>query len=124
MKKINKKALFRLAEKLWKKAVLEKYQGKCFVCQSDFRISPHHFIPQRISKALRYDPENGVALCQKCHIALHWKSDPLIIVRIVFKKGKKWVNYLEKRRNEKIILNKKWLKEQIKKLEKYGTKNS
>lgn len=115
-KKKSIKKLHQKADELWKQAVLKNYQGKCYVCGSKFMVDAHHFIPRRISLALRYDLENGVALCRKCHTALHWKSDPLISLIIAFKKGKEWISYLEKKKNQKVIPNKKWYQKQIKNL--------
>jgi len=110
------KKLKKETEKLWKLVVLRNYQGRCYVCGSKFMVDPHHFVPKRISLNLRYNPENGVALCRKCHTALHWKSDPMISLIIAFKKGKDWVKYLEREKNKKVIPNKEWYQEQIRKL--------
>jgi hypothetical protein len=106
------------AGKLWKLVVLRNNQGRCYVCGSRFMIDPHHFIPKRISLNLRYNPENGVALCRKCHNAITFKEDPMISLIIASKKGKNWVEYLEREKNKKVIPNKKWYKEQIMRLKK------
>ena len=38
----------------------------CRNCQSDFRLSNHH-IRVRSHKSTRYDPDNCLCLCWKCH---------------------------------------------------------
>ena len=118
-KKENVKKLRKEADKLWKEIVLRNYQGKCFVCGSSFQVDAHHFVPRRVSLNLRYDPENGIALCRKCHTALHWKSNPFIPVIIAFKKGKDWLKYLEEQKDKKVNPTKEWYKKQIERLKKY-----
>ncbi len=122
-KKLDKvKRLENKAKILWKKLVLKRCEKKCFVCENRSLIVPHHFVPKKTSLALKFDPENGICLCQKCHIALHWKSDPLITLTIAFKKGKEWVEYLRQKKNETIIMNSKWIEGQIKILQEYANK--
>jgi len=110
------KYLKNQAEKLWGIIVLKRGQRECLVCGNKLQVIPHHFIPKRISLALRYDPENGICLCQKCHIDLHQKSDPMLAIMIAIRKGKKWLDYLKEKRKQEIIPNKEWYREQLKKL--------
>lgn len=116
MKKLTIKKLKKEAEKLWSQVVLENGGGECFVCGKKTKIVPHHFVPRRISLALRFDPENGVIACQNCHISLHQKSDPIPVLIIAFKKGKEWVDYLLKNKKKQVVPNRKWYEEQVKKL--------
>jgi len=104
------------ADKLWKIVVLRNYEGKCYVCGSKFMVDSHHFIPRRISLNLRYNPENGICLCRKCHSAVHWKSDPIVNLMIVLKKGSDWIKYIQNERNKKIKPSIQWYEEQIRKL--------
>ena len=56
----------------WRKAVFTRDGFKCILCGSDKpRIHAHHIIPFSKSKKLRYDTENGVALCVECHQLFH-----------------------------------------------------
>ena len=58
----------------------------------------HHFIPKSQSYNLRYELGNGIALTNKEHCRHHLSGDPSIVATIIFKKGKKWFNDLESRR--------------------------
>lgn len=120
MRKETIKYLKKQAEKLWGEIVLKNFRRECFVCGNKLGVLPHHFVPERISLDLRYDPKNGICLCQKCHIALHQKSDPMIILIIAFKKGKDWIRYLEQKRKQEVHPNKKWYREKIKNLYLYN----
>ena len=118
-KKLTKRQrLKREADKLWRLILMKRYGYKCFVC-SKKAIEVHHFIPKQQCLALRYDLENGIPLCRSCHFQIHLKSDPIFSLIIAFKKGgKKWLDYLLKRKKEKVILTSQWLEEQLEKLRK------
>jgi transcription elongation factor Elf1 len=53
--------------KQWKKQVLERDGYKCMRCGSDYFVNAHHIKPWRKHPALRFDIENGMALCGACH---------------------------------------------------------
>lgn len=53
-------------DRLWSKAVLSDWNYRCAVCAKT-ATDAHHLVPRQCS-ALRYDLENGLALCQYCHI--------------------------------------------------------
>ena len=53
--------------KEWKKQILERDGHKCMRCGSDYFVSAHHIKPWRKHPALRFDIENGMALCGACH---------------------------------------------------------
>lgn len=57
----------KTCDKLWTKKILERAGGKCEKCGKDKYIQAHHIIP-RTCWPLRYDLENGVALCVRHHI--------------------------------------------------------
>jgi len=98
----SKKAkLRREADKLFKEAILLKADYKCEVCNSQFGITAHHFIPRSLAGHLMYYLPNGVCLCRGCHFAFHKKSDPTIVAKIIEKRGRKWLTDLEKRKKEK-----------------------
>lgn len=113
----KKRRLRAKADKLWQIAVIEEWGDKCEV---DGKLSgpPHHFIPKSLSNNLRYDIKNGVPLCVGCHFVHHHKGDPEISIAIVKKRGKKWLNYLKRKRRIKIKATIGWYQENIKRLEK------
>lgn len=53
--------------KEWRNAVLNKSLGKCAKCAGNYRLSAHHIKPWKEDEQLRFDVENGVALCNSCH---------------------------------------------------------
>lgn len=56
----------------------------------------HHFISKGASEKLRYDLDNGIGLCNNCHIIIHTKSGTKAI--IINKRGDDWYNKLIKKR--------------------------
>lgn len=66
----------RLTLALWSRAVRARAGGKCEVCGcvdgspnakgNPRRLNAHH-IEDRANQALRFDIQNGVALCPTCH---------------------------------------------------------
>lgn len=58
---------YKDCDKLWKQVITK--QGKCEKCGATTYVQAHHIIP-RTCWPLRYDLENGVALCRKHH--LYW----------------------------------------------------
>jgi len=116
----SKQQLRRRADKIWGQIILTLY-NKCFVCGAK-AIDPHHFIPKGRCAKLRYNLDNGVALCRKCHIKHHWHSDPTIVATIVEKKGKDWYKRIKKmfqnaqKQQSNSFLTKKYYEEVINKL--------
>lgn len=56
----------------WRKAVFERDDFRCFDCgQRGGRLHAHHIYPFSIFPRLRLMLENGITLCEECHI----KSD-------------------------------------------------
>ncbi len=56
-------------DKIWKEEVIKSYgmkEKKCVICGNKKMVNIHHIIPKEI-KEFRWDIENGVPLCPKCH---------------------------------------------------------
>jgi len=53
-------------DKEWRKKIMEKFDYTCAFCPETKRINAHHIIP-RSFKELRWNVENGIALCPKHH---------------------------------------------------------
>jgi 5-methylcytosine-specific restriction endonuclease McrA len=51
-----------------KKAIREKYEDRCVICNSSSRLEVHHMNYK--GKTL-HDPRYLVLLCKKCHVRMH-----------------------------------------------------
>jgi predicted restriction endonuclease len=52
---------------LWSKAVKTIYLYRCALCGATEGLESHHVVHRRASWVLRWDVENGICLCHKCH---------------------------------------------------------
>ena len=61
----------------WRSSVYSAYHFSCDVCgcksSKDNKIVAHHLESYDINENLRYNTENGVALCESCHRDFHNK---------------------------------------------------
>jgi hypothetical protein len=57
---------------MWRKAVLNQYNNKCFRCGKTEELECHHFIKRR-HKLLRWNWRNGIPGCHDCHKFYHTK---------------------------------------------------
>jgi len=116
----KKTKLRKEANELWQQACLKKWGSNC-VC-GERAVQVHHFIPKSRNGLMRYDIENGVPICQKCHYIIHFSADPTEVYRVVDlirrKRGKGWIEYIDdKKKIHGVSFNNiRWLEEQIKKL--------
>ena len=55
----------------WRKTVLGRTNGTCTQCGSTKHVIAHHLKDWHTHPHLRVDPENGIALCRKCHAVEH-----------------------------------------------------
>jgi hypothetical protein len=78
--------------------IIKKLFPHCLLCGGQTEVAHHHCHKSK-SLTLRYDFENLIPLCGKCHMKLHWNESywASIIVKI---KGLKWVAYLEKKKQK------------------------
>jgi len=54
-----------MADQLWSLAVKDDWANKCAIC-GNRRCESHHLIPRQYT-ACRYNLQNGIALCGRCH---------------------------------------------------------
>jgi hypothetical protein len=66
VKKVSKSKIDEQCLTLWSLCVRAKNKT-CRICGSDYRLQAHH-IRSRTNQATRFDLENGLSLCSKCHI--------------------------------------------------------
>ena len=57
----------------WRKAVVDRDQGKCRICGSKENLEAHHIIPVKNDPGgkYKYDVNNGITLCRNCHDMVH-----------------------------------------------------
>lgn len=56
---------------IWRRSVLDRDDRRCQRCASKEKLEAHHIKPFNVDKSLRYDIDNGITLCEKCHSVKH-----------------------------------------------------
>ncbi|HDY67224.1 MAG TPA: HNH endonuclease [Candidatus Scalindua sp.] len=114
-----KQKLRKEADKLWQKKILLR-TSSCEVCNDyPYVVQAHHFYYKSNYGHLRYDLDNGIRLCKKCHFVLHHQDPKKIEEKIIEKRGEKWHKELQEKSREKLRLSYQttsWYNEQIKRL--------
>ena len=59
--------------KEWRTNVYTRDGYKCIYCSSKEKINAHHIFSWKYYPEKRYDLNNGITLCEKCHIKVHQK---------------------------------------------------
>lgn len=59
--------------KKWRYAVYQRDGFKCTKCGSKEKLNAHHIFSWKFYPEKRYEIENGITLCEKCHIEIHKK---------------------------------------------------
>jgi len=116
----KKKKLRERADKLFTLAVLKRWGRNCEICGKP-ATTAHHYVPKSLSQSLRYDLENGVPICNYCHMSIHTKNDPECIEKIINHRGKKWADYIDKNRRKKVKATVEYYRNNIYKLTDYLT---
>lgn len=61
--------------KKWRKSVYERDEYTCQNCgKTGGKLNAHHIKPYKDFPEFRYDIDNGITLCEKCHRELHKKK--------------------------------------------------
>ena len=99
--KNNKKILEKEIENLWKALCLIRDDFKCQYCGSTFDLQVHHII-SRVKKSVKYDLENGITLCKRCHtkISVNPNSRIEFLIWYIKKFGIEKLEDLEKKGRE------------------------
>lgn len=58
----------------WRTSVFTRDGYQCRICENKGYIEAHHIIPWANAPALRYNPNNGITLCKKCHRKVHHRG--------------------------------------------------
>lgn len=68
----RKKDEGRSEYKKWRRRVFERDNFTCVICKEvGGELNAHHIKPYVDYPELRYDVNNGITLCEDCHIAVH-----------------------------------------------------
>lgn len=64
--------------KAWAAIVHSYYNDHCAICgkenSKEAPLNAHHIMPRQMFSGLRFDPQNGIALCPKCHKMGRWSA--------------------------------------------------
>jgi len=115
----KKKITTKTMDRLWSEIVKMKAGFKCEICGSTKRLNSHHVV-RRNNYAVRFNTNNGVCLCVKCHMfgkeSAHgncvWFLDKMVKLR-----GRKWLTALKKE-SIKISYWKKTVEQTLERLRK------
>lgn len=80
--------------------IIIKMHPKCLLCKEDTQVA-HHHVKKSTSTRLRYEIENLIPLCNKCHLRLHC-DEILWTSRIILIKGTEWFRELDRKKNEMV----------------------
>jgi 5-methylcytosine-specific restriction endonuclease McrA len=64
--------------KNWRKNILKR-DRKCVLCSSEVKLAVHHILEAQTFPELVYKINNGVTLCQSCHIRVHQQDSTKFI---------------------------------------------
>lgn len=56
----------------WRELVLVNTDFRCAICDTLVNVQAHHIESYHANPQLRLDPDNGVALCKRCHDDFHF----------------------------------------------------
>lgn len=68
---------------------------KCESCGNQFYCM-HHHLPKSRSNAGRYEHKNLIFICKPCHDEISFNGGSQIVARYTIKRGKEWVNEMDK----------------------------
>ena len=77
-KKESTKTITTRLYRTWAAIVHAYYGDRCAICgkenSKDAPLNAHHIMPRQMFSGLRFDPQNGIALCPKCHKMGKWSA--------------------------------------------------
>jgi len=117
--KVYKNKLIKRGNNLLKLVCFKQNGSKCEVCGGNYLTTAHHYWLRSDAIHLIYEPLNFITLCCKCHTKLHFRDQKVVEYQIIAKRGKKWLNKLNKLKEkapEGSFKTIQWIEEQIEKL--------
>lgn len=94
--------------------IVKKMFPRCMLCGMETQVA-HHFVHKSKASALRYEIDNLINLCNKCHCALH-HSESFYSAKIIQKKGIEWFSMLEKQKYNTQKIDRKYYETQFNRL--------
>lgn len=70
----KRKTTIRTQLKNWSRAVRDRDNNRCAICGCSEHIQAHHIIQKKFDKDLRFDIQNGIALCPRHHSFGKWSA--------------------------------------------------
>ena len=74
MKRRKKNPSLGTLLKEWSKKVRDRDGNKCAVCGRTDLVQAHHIVQKKYDKELRFDLNNGIALCPRHHSFGKWSA--------------------------------------------------
>jgi len=87
------KSLKTKLDNLWSQTVKIRAGNRCEMCHRSRYLNSHHFFGRRYL-ALRFDVENGFALCPNCHINTAHQKPSVFVLWAIKTRGEGWHNRL------------------------------
>lgn len=78
--------------------IIKSMFPRCMLCNEETQVA-HHFVHKSKSTRLRYEIDNLINLCHKCHQRLH-NNESYEAGRIINIKGIEWFKDIERKKNE------------------------
>ena len=91
--------------------IIKTMYPKCLLCGAPTEVA-HHHVHKSKSTRLRYELDNLINLCHRCHQALH-HNESYHASRIIALHGIEWFHRLEKMKNEIIKADVLWYSVQL-----------
>lgn len=113
MRKLTVKGIRNQADALLTPIIKVMYPT-CLLCPNKTEVA-HHHVHKSKSTRLRYEMDNLIPLCHKCHLRLHM-NESYEASRIVSIYGLEWFKNLEKKKNEIVKADVIWYSQQLGKL--------
>lgn len=99
----NKKFFEKNADRMLQELGRKTYDH-CLICGGEYSCL-HHFVYKSQSTALRYDWDNCIPVCARCHSSIHVGQNDMVVGRIVAIKGTEWFEDLATKKREGIGQN-------------------
>lgn len=101
--------------------IIKEMHPYCFLqmaenCEKYTQVAHHHVLKSKCT-ALRYEIENLIPLCNRCHMLLH-SHETFYSSVIVERKGLEWWEKLKKRKNEEVKADVHFYLENLERLQK------
>lgn len=75
-------------------------------------------LENQLAQILRFDTDNLIPICVRCHYNHHHNDDPIPHATIILKRGEEWYKQLEKKRFIYVKANIAWYNQNREKYEK------